>query len=170
MLLNDIVIHQIKGKWKITSLWVTAYCISAKGETVSQGFWELKHTDLYLSQHLLWYYWLVGCTNCGYPLIQTKHWAFKNQCRMHTVAFLNAAWFLSLLTAKALTEHQHTANARVWGVSQVCAAQYCSADSQEQGAELFVQNRVPKTKLPLQQGSWQNHKKLCNHVSGNKWG
>lgn len=127
MLLNDIVIHQIKGEWKITSLWVTAYRISAKGETVSQGFWELKNTDLYLSQHLLRYYWLVGCTNCGYTLIQTKHWTFKNQCRMQTVAFLNAAWFLFFLTAKALTEHQHMANAQVWGVSQVCAAQYCSA-------------------------------------------
>lgn len=100
---------------------------------------------MYLSQHLLWYYWLVGCTNCDYPPIQTKHWAFKNQCRMHTVAFLNTAWFLFLLTTKALTEHQHRADTQ-WaqGVSPVCAAQYCTADSQEQGADLFVQHPVSK--------------------------
>lgn len=88
MLLNDIVIHQIRGEWKITSLWVPPHCISAKGETVSQSFSELKHTGLYLSQHLLWYYWLVGCTSCGYPLMQTKHWAFKNQCRMLLLSWM----------------------------------------------------------------------------------
>lgn len=84
----------------------------------------------------------------------------------NAVAFLNAAWFLFLLTTKGLTEHQHKADTQsAQGVSQVCVAQYCTADSQELGAELFVQHHVSKTKLPLQQGSWHAHEKLTEGLS-----
>lgn len=53
---------------------------------------------------------------------------------------------------KGMAEHQHRGlilNQPGLSLECVCAAQYGPAGSQEQGAELFVQHHVSKTKLHL---------------------
>lgn len=145
MLLNDIVIHQVKGKWKITSLWVTAHCISRKGEPCL--LWLLAscmsrfvfQTPLFSDTLMSMLYKPRLSSH-----LKKTHWGFKNQWRMNSEAFLNAAWFLILLTTKAeidwaLVQGWYTIST---GYFLSGDAWWCTADSCEQGISLFAQWRV----------------------------